>query len=219
MHDVDKFMTNKPPDIGEHCYVFEKLGKCSYGASCRFGSSHVTSEFVNVVREGLYDPDQPRETCNLISKELQEKLRKRKLSFERSERYLARLGAAKDVGVVSKGNRVGVVGKVNGEVGGENQDVGVVSKEDQEVSVVSKLDQEEIKEDAEGKENGEENKDTEVLIESGEENKSTETLAGSGEENKNTEVLEANVGDQPIASGAITDEGEVRLRPCEKAKV
>ncbi len=96
MHDIVKFMAEKSPDIGEKCYVFEKLGKCPYGAACRFASSHVTSEFVNVVKEGVYDPSHPMETSNLISRGLQESLRKRKLAFMRSERYLERLAAVRD---------------------------------------------------------------------------------------------------------------------------
>ena len=100
MHDVAKYVSDKPPDIGDRCYVFDRFGKCPYGISCRCGSCHVTSEFVNVVKEGLYDPDRCEETCNLISKQLQEKLRKRKLLFERSEQYLARLQAGNAGGVV-----------------------------------------------------------------------------------------------------------------------
>lgn len=56
----------------------------------------MTSDYVNVVKEELYNPDRPRETCNLISKELQESLRKRKLGFEKSEHYLWKLGVARD---------------------------------------------------------------------------------------------------------------------------
>lgn len=89
-------MSSKPPDIGERCHAFEKFGKCSYGASCRFGCSHLTPEFVNVVKEGLYDPQRPGETCNLLPKPLQEALRKRKVVFERSEMYLKRLTTARD---------------------------------------------------------------------------------------------------------------------------
>ena len=108
-----KFMADKGPDIGERCYVFEKFGKCPYGAACRYGSGHVTSGFVNVVREGAYVPSRPPETSNLVSRDLQESLRKRRLAFVRSERYLERLAAARDL---VEGD--GKVGQEDGETEG-----------------------------------------------------------------------------------------------------
>lgn len=103
-HNIAKFMSEKLPDIGERCYVFETYGKCPYGASCRFGSGHMTSDFVNVVKEGVYDPAHlPGQTQNLLSKQLQERLRKKQLVFERSERYLQRLRAARQEGTMAGG--------------------------------------------------------------------------------------------------------------------
>lgn len=81
----------------------------------------MTPEFVNVVKEELYNPERCRETFNLISKQLQEKLRKRQLLFERSEEYLVRLqaggvvrGGASEDGVSKPFKVEGGVSKVNG---------------------------------------------------------------------------------------------------------
>jgi hypothetical protein len=84
-------MSRKPPDIGSECYLFKIYGKCPYGRACRFAGSHLTANFENVVDESLYDPGRPDRTLNVISRSLQEKLRKRQLSFVRSEAYLKRL--------------------------------------------------------------------------------------------------------------------------------
>lgn len=42
-HDiVGHFADNpRPEDIGDTCYLYQKYGYCSYGALCRFGSSHI----------------------------------------------------------------------------------------------------------------------------------------------------------------------------------
>lgn len=174
-HDVSKFMSNKPPDIGGRCYLFNKLGKCPYGTACRFGSSHVTTELVNVVKEGLYDPALPGETCNLISRQLQEKLRKRQLQFERSERYLANLGVGS--AVASKSN---------------TQDRGVVSQ-------IETRDKEcfDLPGDRDTKNGGD----------------------FSGEGGGAGVCAGESTREEAVSSGAVTDEGEIQLRPCEKRKV
>ena len=168
-HDIAKFMAEKDPDIGEKCYMFEKLGKCPYGAACRFASSHVTSEFVNVVKEGVYDSSRPVETLNLISRGLQENLRKRRLAFVRSERYLERLQAVRDLAGGSSGNVPAPPGQGATQGGGSETEGAVAVMEE-----------------------------------------------GTGEG-------EGNVGDPPSKvsplSGAVTDLGEIRLRPAEKKKV
>lgn len=90
-HDVAKYISSKPPDIGNECYLFKIYGKCPYGRACRFAGSHLTADFENIVNESLYDPNCPGRTLNVIPRSLQEKLRKRQLSFVRSEAYLKRL--------------------------------------------------------------------------------------------------------------------------------
>ncbi len=43
------------------------------------------------MNEALYDCNRPPSTCNVLSKSLQESLRKRKVEFTRSELYLKKL--------------------------------------------------------------------------------------------------------------------------------
>ena len=94
-HDVVKYMSSKPPDISDDCYLFKTYGRCPYGRACRFASSHMTANFENVVNESLYDPNRSLRTLNVISRSLQEKLRKRQLPFAKSEAYLSRLKETK----------------------------------------------------------------------------------------------------------------------------
>ena len=95
MHDIPSFMQSKPPDISETCYLFETYGKCTYGRACRFGSKHLTQDCQNIVNDKLYNPQRPDSTINVLSKSLQEKLRKRTIELVRSESYLKQLDVKK----------------------------------------------------------------------------------------------------------------------------
>ncbi len=90
-HDVQSFMDSKLPDISENCYLFEIYGKCMYGRACRYGSKHLTSDNKNIVNKDLYDPTRAEGSSNVLSKTLQEQLRKRSFEFARSEAYLTRM--------------------------------------------------------------------------------------------------------------------------------
>ena len=90
-HDIAKYMSSKPPDISSECYLFKTYGKCPYGRACRFAGSHLTAGFENIIDNSLYDPNRPERTLNVITRSLQEKLRKRQVSFVGSEAYLKRL--------------------------------------------------------------------------------------------------------------------------------
>ena len=90
-HDVSTYMASKPPDLGEKCIVFETFGQCPYSLACRFGSCHLTSDYKNVVNEDVFDSNCPSPTINVLSKTLQERLRKRAVKFPRSEAYLKKL--------------------------------------------------------------------------------------------------------------------------------
>lgn len=74
-----------------------------WGFACRFSSSHVTAEHVNMVKEGVHDPDFRGATCNILSRALQEDLRKRRVGFERSELYLEKL---KGTGMTPDGTKL-----------------------------------------------------------------------------------------------------------------
>ena len=91
MHDVEKYMASKQEDLGDKCFLFETYGKCLYGLACRFGGSHLNARFENLVNEAVFDPERPGTTANILSKKLQEQLRKRTLKFPRSDAYLVQL--------------------------------------------------------------------------------------------------------------------------------
>ena len=183
-HDIADFMSKKPPDIGEQCFVFEKYGKCPYGAACRYAGNHLTPEFVNIVREGVYDPQRGRETCNIVPRHLQEALRKKKVVFERSERYLEKLRGTGDVKVRD--------GDSKGQGGGmeEKEEEGGVKME----GVI----------------------ESSAVVKEG-----ACTVKGVVREGGGVlcEMEVEGSRDVKTPSGAVTDEGEIRLRPSEKKKV
>lgn len=113
-HNTATFMMSKPADIGDSCYMFDKYGLCLYGPACRYSKSHVTKEFLNVVKEGVEEHEcAERPVSNTLSKQLQIDLRKRRVQFERSNAYLERLGKGKESGGVG-----GAVAKNGIEVAG-----------------------------------------------------------------------------------------------------
>lgn len=92
LHDLDRFMASKPPDIDKTCYLFSTYGKCPYGRACRFGSCHLGPDRENIIDSNSYDSQRPVATVNILSKTLQEKLRKRNFEFLKSEAYLSKVG-------------------------------------------------------------------------------------------------------------------------------
>ena len=135
IHDLDSYLAVKPPDIGDQCYMFNRFGRCPYGLACRFSSTHISSSHENITNELLYDASRPRSVRNVLGKELQEKLRKRKLLFLRSEHYLSQLKIESGDGVRVKceGGDCGEVmmEKVDGEEVAEDEIVEREVKEDE----------------------------------------------------------------------------------------
>ncbi|KAK6622183.1 hypothetical protein RUM44_001990 [Polyplax serrata] len=90
LHDVNKFLQSKPPDIGNECHVFQTRGHCPRGISCRFGSQHITENGRNLVDESIkvqYEKNVPK-TLTFYTKELENDLRKRSYDFKKSEEIL-----------------------------------------------------------------------------------------------------------------------------------
>lgn len=87
-------MAYKPPDIGERCVFFELHGKCPYGLECRFGKSHISSDFKNIRQDSSSDC-RHNVTHSWLSKELQEQLHKKTVKFPRSESFLSKLESTK----------------------------------------------------------------------------------------------------------------------------
>ena len=93
MHDTAKYMMKKPADIGDTCFMYDQYGVCPYGPACRYATSHVTKDFLNVIKGGIDDHRCAKmAVCNTLTKKLQIDLRKRQIKFERSKAYLERLG-------------------------------------------------------------------------------------------------------------------------------
>lgn len=92
-HDVEAYMTKKPPDIAERCVLFELYGECPYGLECRFGKSHISSDFKNIKQAGS---GEHTVTYSWLSKQLQEQLHKKTVEFPRSEKYLSKSESTKE---------------------------------------------------------------------------------------------------------------------------
>ncbi|XP_030596245.1 tRNA-dihydrouridine(47) synthase [NAD(P)(+)]-like isoform X1 [Archocentrus centrarchus] len=100
-HDIVAYMASKPADIRESCYVYETFGKCTYGVSCRFAKAHTTPDFKSMEKADLVKAYEDKTTVkNSLSKDLQSRLRKRLVTFKKSEEYLKILSSNKDKGAL-----------------------------------------------------------------------------------------------------------------------
>uniref|UniRef100_A0A3B3YIF0 tRNA-dihydrouridine(47) synthase [NAD(P)(+)] n=1 Tax=Poecilia mexicana TaxID=48701 RepID=A0A3B3YIF0_9TELE len=96
-HDVAEYLANKPADIGERCYLYDTFGKCEYGLACRFATAHTTADFKTMEKAELVKAYEGRTLVkNSLSKDLQYRLRKRSVTFKKSEEYLKMLSDNKD---------------------------------------------------------------------------------------------------------------------------
>ncbi|XP_044514419.1 tRNA-dihydrouridine(47) synthase [NAD(P)(+)]-like [Gracilinanus agilis] len=99
LHDVDTYLASKPPDLGDKCVLFETFGKCIYGVTCRFARAHLGPQHQNLVKEELVKQWEGQKlTSNGLSKDLQHRLRKKKVQFDHSEKYLKQLSKSGRVG-------------------------------------------------------------------------------------------------------------------------
>lgn len=96
-HDIAEYMATKPADIRESCYLFDTFGKCAYGVTCRFAKAHTTPDFKTMENAELIKAQEGRTTVkNSLSKDLQNRLRKRSVAFKKSSEYLKTLSNNKD---------------------------------------------------------------------------------------------------------------------------
>lgn len=88
MHDPVEYLKKKPADIvadgNSDCYVFKTRGECPWGISCRYGSSHITSDGLNIVNEGKLS-EWCDATSNLIDFNSLIKLQRKKYDFSAIE--------------------------------------------------------------------------------------------------------------------------------------
>lgn len=91
-HDIGGYLSKKPVDIGNNCYLFEEYGKCKYGVTCRFGSGHISEAHCNIVDEELWKKKKDEEpTKNHLTKDLLMLLRKKKYDFSAADEVVKQL--------------------------------------------------------------------------------------------------------------------------------
>ena len=92
-HNLSLFLSSKPPDIGDRCYLFDTYGYCSYGITCRFGDSHIDrmtcmnitrSDHQNIITASSSSSTSggnKQQQINVLSKEVQLHLRKKRYDY------------------------------------------------------------------------------------------------------------------------------------------
>ncbi|NXU38549.1 DUS3L synthase, partial [Drymodes brunneopygia] len=96
LHDVSEYLAAKPADLGRRCPLFDTFGRCPYGVTCRFGRAHLGDGHQNLLDAALARQWEGKVLVrNGLSKELQQRLRKRKFSFQKAEEFLRGLRAGK----------------------------------------------------------------------------------------------------------------------------
>ncbi|XP_050790215.1 tRNA-dihydrouridine(47) synthase [NAD(P)(+)]-like isoform X1 [Gopherus flavomarginatus] len=99
LHDVGEYMAVKPSDLGDSCILFKTFGKCIYGVTCRFARAHLGEDYRNIINEDLVKQWEGKPLVrNSLSKELQQRLRKKKVCFDKSSEYLSHLGKPSSAG-------------------------------------------------------------------------------------------------------------------------
>ncbi|CAI9540559.1 unnamed protein product [Staurois parvus] len=89
LHDVKKYLSEKLEDIGPRCHLYETFGKCIYGVSCRFAKSHLGEDFKNLINQELVKQWEGKALVrNGLNKDLQMQLRKRKVQFDKADKFL-----------------------------------------------------------------------------------------------------------------------------------
>ncbi|KAL8177535.1 UNVERIFIED_CONTAM: hypothetical protein K2H54_011081 [Gekko kuhli] len=129
LHDVKEYMATKPPDLGDSCVLFKNFGRCMYGVTCRFSGAHLGEDHRNVVNVDLLKQWEGRPVVkNSLSKELQQRLRKKKVAFEKSNQYLRCLG--KPSRAAAGGNDATNCSLSRGGAEGAKEGVGVSEREE-----------------------------------------------------------------------------------------
>lgn len=89
-HDIAKFMESRPKLIGEKCYVFETFGHCPYGVTCLFAEQHMLNDMTSFTNMELHEKfsNGPPRVKNVISKDMQIRLRKKEYNFKRANKVI-----------------------------------------------------------------------------------------------------------------------------------
>ncbi|XP_012538348.1 tRNA-dihydrouridine(47) synthase [NAD(P)(+)]-like [Monomorium pharaonis] len=97
LHDRKEYLKIRPADVGTECYVFSLTGRCPRGITCRMGLQHLTEDGFNIIDEKKFKEysKSPPAVKNNLSKDLQNKLRKRKYNFSKAEAIVKANGPAR----------------------------------------------------------------------------------------------------------------------------
>lgn len=110
-HDLQKYLENKLPDIGEKCPIYSINGYCPYGVTCRFGIQHLENG-KNLNPEKIARPERLQ-----LSWELQNSLRKKTYDYSKSDKILQEVEQfvqrekSKPVGSVPDDEKIVALGK------------------------------------------------------------------------------------------------------------
>lgn len=82
-HDLKEALANRPEDMKElsMCPIFKLRGYCEYGIRCRLGKCHINMATGENLRDEEIAKTQPPEVMNVLRKEVQVQLRKKKFAF------------------------------------------------------------------------------------------------------------------------------------------
>ncbi|XP_018788386.1 PREDICTED: tRNA-dihydrouridine(47) synthase [NAD(P)(+)]-like isoform X1 [Bactrocera latifrons] len=95
VHDLAAYLKSKPEDLGVKCPVFDAIGFCTRGVTCRFAKAHLDAEGRNI-KSPHYDENKARTSMNGITSELQVRLRKREYDFTRSKQLVSQADKLRD---------------------------------------------------------------------------------------------------------------------------
>ncbi|KAG7273568.1 hypothetical protein CRUP_019814, partial [Coryphaenoides rupestris] len=98
LHDVAEYLASKPADAGPACHLYDTLGTCMYGVTCRFALAHTAADADGTFRslrdeERIKAQEGRTPVRNVLDKELQIRLRKHLVPFAKSAEYLRSIAA------------------------------------------------------------------------------------------------------------------------------
>ncbi|CAL4118967.1 unnamed protein product, partial [Meganyctiphanes norvegica] len=83
-HDLDAYLAVKPDSLGELCHNYETYGLCQYGITCRYSNEHLEKgrNKVNEEKWSHFEKNPP--VINILKKDVQQLLRRKKYNFDQS---------------------------------------------------------------------------------------------------------------------------------------
>ncbi|KAL0269137.1 UNVERIFIED_CONTAM: hypothetical protein PYX00_006964 [Menopon gallinae] len=98
LHNLNKYLETKPPDIGDKCFTYETKGYCPRGVTCRFGKSHLTDTGRNKkCPQKMAEYEKNGLKCvNSVSKDIQFKLKKKTYDFSKSNAIVEEINKSKN---------------------------------------------------------------------------------------------------------------------------